>query len=150
MARMTRYQRGGRDLLSLLDENGLLFPFGFRGELGEAELGSSDWAPRIDIKEKDDRYEVHADIPGVNPKDIDVSMENGVLTIKGSRETEVKEEKENYLRVERSSGSFLRQFSVPEAIDQTAITANCKDGVLSVVLPKAKESLGRKIEVKNG
>lgn len=150
MNRLTRY-RGGRDLLSQLhdDFNRLLAPFDLRTDIGWPEVSVSEWIPNIDVKEEEKQYVIHADVPGVKAADIDVSMENGILTIKGKRESETKEEKENYLRVERSSGSFLRQLSLPEAIDQEKIEARCREGVLEIKLPKAAGSVGRKIEVKD-
>lgn len=141
---------GKRDLFSQLNENfhRMLTPFDLRGEWTWPESSITEWAPNIDVKEEDKRFVIHADVPGVKAKDIDVSMENNLLTIRGKRESEVKEEKANYLRVERFSGSFLRQFSLPDAVDQDHIEAKCTDGVLEIILPKSTQRLGRKITVK--
>lgn len=149
MNRMTNY-RGERDLLSHLQEDigRLLSPFDLRTEIGWPQVSVSDWIPSIDVKEDDKQYLIHVDVPGVKVTDIDVSMENGLLTLKGKRKTEKKEEKENYLRVERSRGSFMRQLSLPEAIDQDKIEATCREGVLEIKLPKKSGSVGRKIKVK--
>ena len=149
MNRITKY-RGGRELLSQLHEDfgRLLSPFELRTDLGWPEVSVSDWVPSIDVKEENKHYLVRADVPGVKITDIDVSMENGILTIKGKRESEIKEEKENYLRVERSRGSFMRQLSLPEAVDQDKIEASCREGVLEIKLPKKAGSIGRKIKVK--
>lgn len=143
---------GKKDLFSQLNENfnRMLTPFDLRSEWTWPEVSITEWAPSIDVKEEDKRFVIHADVPGVKAKDIDVSMENGLLTIRGKRESEVKEEKSNYLRVERSSGSFLRQLSLPDAVDQNKIEAKCTDGVLEITLPKSAQSLGHKIVVKEG
>jgi len=113
----------------------------------ESSVLTSDWSPAVDIKEKDDRFVILADIPGVDPKDIDVTMEQGVLTIKGERETETKEEKENYRRVERTHGSFYRRFSLPDTADAESISAVSKDGVLEITLNKKEAGKPRKIKV---
>lgn len=151
MAQLTPYHRR-RDLISQLHDNfdRLLSPFNFRGDLEWPEVTVSEWAPSIDVKEEDKQYLVHADVPGVKADHIEINMENGILTIKGERQSEKKEEKENYLRVERSSGSFLRQLSLPEPIDAEKIEAQCQNGVLEIKLPKKTESAGRKIKVKDG
>ncbi len=108
---------------------------------------TSDWTPAVDIKEESERFVIHADVPGVDPKDIDVHMENGVLTIKGNREGEHKEEREGYKRVERVHGSFFRRFSLPDTADADKISAVAKNGVLEVVIPKQEIVQPRKITV---
>lgn len=106
-----------------------------------------DWTPAIDIKEEADRYVLHADIPGVEPEKIELSMEDGMLTIKGEKKHEVTENKEGYKRVERSYGSFYRRFSLPDNTDPELIKASGKDGVLEVVIPKVEAKKSRKIEI---
>ena len=120
----------------------------FRGT-ENSDVATSDWTPAVDIKENNDGFVIVADIPGVNPKDIEVHMENGVLSIKGERETEKKEEKEGYKRVERSYGSFYRRFSMPETADATKINAKSKNGVLEVTIPKQEKVQPRKIDVQH-
>jgi HSP20 family protein len=141
-----------RDMLSQLHEefNRFLTPFDIRATLDWPEESLGQWVPSIDVKEEKDHYLIHADVPGVKASDIEVHMQNGVLTIKGKRETESKDQKENYLRVERSSGSFMRQITFPDAIDAGKIDAKCKDGVLDVVLPKASNGAAHKVDVKQG
>jgi len=107
----------------------------------------SDWTPAVDIKEEADRFVLHADIPGVKPEDIEVSMENGVLTIRGERGHESQESAEGYKRLERQHGVFIRRFALPDSVDAERIAATGKDGVLEVVLPKAQKQQARKIEV---
>jgi len=114
---------------------------------GGAIAATSDWTPAVDIKEEKDRYVIHADVPGVDPKDIEVDMENGVLTIKGQRESQNKEEREGYKRVERVRGSFFRRFSLPDTVDAEKISAKAKNGVLEVVVPKHEKIQPRKITV---
>ena len=113
------------------------------------DVATSDWSPAVDIKENETAYTVVADIPGVDPKDIDVHMEDGVLTVRGERNLNREEEKEGYKRVERVHGSFYRRFSLPETVDADKISAKCKDGVLEVSIPKQEKSQPRKITVQH-
>ena len=113
-----------------------------------SRIEGSDWTPAVDIKEEGDRYLLHADIPGVKADDIEVSMDKGVLTIKGERKHESTESKEGYKRVERSHGVFMRRFSLPDGVDGENISASSKDGVLEVVIPKSEPEKPRRIEVK--
>ncbi|MEJ2453842.1 MAG: Hsp20/alpha crystallin family protein [Candidatus Thiodiazotropha sp.] len=106
-----------------------------------------DWVPAVDIKDEANRYVIRADIPGVKPEDIEVTMENGVLTIRGERRFEETEEKENFKRIERSHGIFYRRFTLPENTDAEAIQATGKDGVLEVTIPKTAEKHSKRIEV---
>ena len=110
---------------------------------------TSDWVPAVDIKETNDAFVLHADIPGVDPKDIEVHMENGILTIKGQRESEKKEEREGYKRVERSYGSFYRRFSLPDTANADKIGAKSKNGVLEITIPKKEAVQPRKISVQS-
>ena len=106
-----------------------------------------DWVPAVDIKDEEDRYVIRADIPGVKPEDIEVTMENGVLTIRGERKFEETEEKENFKRIERSHGIFYRRFSLPENTEADAVEAKGMDGVLEVTIPKTEEKQTKRIEV---
>jgi HSP20 family protein len=106
-----------------------------------------DWVPAVDIKDEANRYVIRADIPGVKPEDIEVTMENGVLTIRGERKFEATEEKENFKRIERSYGVFYRRFTLPENTDADAIEATGKNGVLEVTIPKTAEMHSKRIEV---
>ncbi|MEE4377792.1 MAG: Hsp20/alpha crystallin family protein [Candidatus Competibacteraceae bacterium] len=113
----------------------------------ENGLMASDWAPAVDIKEENDRFLIQADVPGVEPKDIDITMEKGVLTLKGQRVSESQEESEKYKRVERVRGTFMRRFSLPETVEADKINAKFKDGVLEVTVPKGQEAQPRRIQV---
>jgi HSP20 family protein len=114
-----------------------------------SSVATSDWVPAVDIKEEQDRFVILADIPGVDPKDIEVHMENGMITIKGEKESEKKEEKEGYKRVERSFGSFYRRFSLPDTADPDKISAKSRHGVLEVTIPKHQKVQARKISVES-
>lgn len=108
---------------------------------------TSDWTPAVDIKETDTAFEIHADIPGVDPKDIEVHMENGILSIKGERQSKSEEEREGYKRIERSRGTFYRRFSLPDTADANKITAKSHHGVLEISIPKQEQQQPRKITV---
>jgi len=106
------------------------------------------WIPRVDIYEEAERFVVLADVPGVEAKDIDITAENGVLTIRGERRAEKKEtDKNGYERVERTSGSFLRRFTLPESANTETITAKQTNGVLEVAIPKHPQVQPRRISV---
>ena len=115
--------------------------------LGEAEVAAA-WVPTVDIKEEAERFVIHADVPGVDPKDIEVSMEDGVLTIRGERKGESREEQDGWKRVERVSGQFFRRFTLPDTADAEGISATGANGVLEVIIPKQARVKPRKIEVK--
>lgn len=125
---------------------GALRPFELFGE-GE---GLAFWAPAVDIAEDENTITIKADLPDVDRKDIHVSIENGTLTIRGERKREKEEKKKNYHRVERSFGSYERSFSLPESVDKGKIAAECKNGVLTVTMPKRPEAKTKpaQIEVK--
>lgn len=111
------------------------------------DLSISHWRPAVDIKEEKDRYVIHADLPGVEAKDIEITMEDGVLTLKGERASEKTEDREGYKRVERVRGTFYRSFSLPDTADSAKVEAKSKDGVLEIVLPKLEKSQPRRITV---
>jgi HSP20 family protein len=117
------------------------------GGIPEGSAATSEWAPAVDIKEEAERYVLLADLPGVNPADIDVSMENGILILSGTRETEAKTKREGYKRVERLFGSFHRRFSLPDTVDAEGISARCANGVLEIVIPKKSLVQPKKIVV---
>ncbi|MGC9456761.1 MAG: Hsp20/alpha crystallin family protein [Halothiobacillaceae bacterium] len=107
----------------------------------------ADWSPAVDIKEEESQYVLHMDIPGVDGKNIHVTAEDGVLEIKGERNSEMKSSQEGYTRVERSHGSFLRRFNLPDGVDVDGIGARCEHGVLTLVLPKTQARQPRRIAV---
>lgn len=106
------------------------------------------WAPKVDIKEAEKEFVVFADIPGVDPNDIDIEMDGNTLTVKGERKTKKEDKAENYYRLERTTGKFYRQFTLPESVDSSKIVAKTKNGVLAIHLPKAEEGKNnRKITI---
>jgi HSP20 family protein len=105
------------------------------------------WAPDVDIAENPDSYEIHAELPGMREEDINITLNNNVLTVSGEKKREVKEEKDNFVRVERSYGKFERSFSLPNNITAERVAANYSDGVLKITLPKAEEAKSRTIKV---
>lgn len=108
----------------------------------------NNWTPSMDVKEQENQYVIRVDVPGVDPKNIDVSMDKGMLTIKGHTETESKEEREDYLHMERSQGSFYRSIRLPNTTDSSKISAKSKNGVLEIIVPKTKETTTQKIQIK--
>ena len=116
---------------------------------GLLEKTMAQWSPRVDIDEKRDMFRVIADIPGVNPKDIKLNVENGVMTIQGERKSEIKTE-DGFSRTERFSGNFCRRFSLSDDVDVNRIEAKGKDGVLEITLPKKQSSIPETIEIKVG
>jgi HSP20 family protein len=114
----------------------------------DSKVESSQWIPAVDIKEEPDQFKLYVDIPGVDPKNIEVFMENDVLTIKGTREETKEEEKNNYHRIERVKGVFYRRFTLPETAGTEQIHAKTKQGVLEITIGKKKTTPSRKIEIK--
>src|SRR5712675_815375 len=118
--------------------------------LSSPEASSSPsvtWVPHVDIHEEKDRFVVFADVPGVDPKDIDITAENGVLTVRGERRAEKRETENGYERVERVSGAFLRRFTLPEGANTESIKAKQTNGVLEVTIPKHPQVQPRRISV---
>jgi len=115
----------------------------------DASVATANWTPSVDISENDKAFTLLADIPGVNPDNIDISMEKGVLTIKGERNAESVEEGENYRRVERQNGQFYRRFTLPDSADADKIEAKSEHGVLRITIPKQEVAVSRRIEVKH-
>lgn len=115
----------------------------------ETSAGHAGWAPAVDIREEDDSFVLSADLPGVDPKDIDVTMEDNELTIQGKRESHSHDEADGYHRVERASGQFYRRFTLPETANAEEITARGDHGVLEITIPKQARTQPRKIDVKH-
>ena len=108
-----------------------------------------DWIPAVDIKEEGERYVLRADIPGTEPKDIEIVAENGVLTLRGNRVGEAVEQRSGYSRIERPHGSFYRRFSLPDSADLANITARSTLGVLEIAIPKLTQTVARTIKVES-
>ncbi len=106
------------------------------------------WGPNVDIVENSDNFEIHAELPGVKQEDVNITLDNNVLTLSGEKKQEVKEEnKGNYCRIERSYGRFERSFSLPNTIKAEAVRASFDDGVLRITLPKAEQAKSRTISI---
>ena len=105
------------------------------------------WAPAVDIYETENELVLRADLPGLSEKEIDVRVENNMLTLHGERKFEKKVSEDNYLRVERAFGTFSRSFSLPNSVNTDAIKAEYHDGVLNVHMPKREESKPRQVKV---
>jgi HSP20 family protein len=105
------------------------------------------WIPQVDVREEAERFVVTADLPGVDGKDIEVTAEKGVLTVRGERRAEKKTENDGYTRIERASGTFLRRFTLPETADAEAIKATHVNGVLELSIPKRPQAQPRRISV---
>lgn len=113
----------------------------------DAAARDATWAPAVDIHEENQRFVVRADLPGVKPADIEITADKGVLTLRGTRVIEQQNADGNYSRVERVSGKFVRTFKLPENVQTDAITAQFKDGVLELAIPKVAKAEPRRIEV---
>lgn len=114
---------------------------------GRESLASGDWSPRVDISETDKEYLVKAELPDVTKEDMHLSVDNGVLTIRGEKKQEKEEKGKRFHRIERHYGSFSRSFTLPDNVDAAAIKAAFKDGVLNVTLPKSSKKPTKAIKV---
>jgi HSP20 family protein len=110
---------------------------------------TGDWVPAVDIKEEADHFALFADVPGTDPKQIEITMEKGVLTIKGVRNGPAQEARQSYKRTERPRGTFYRRFNLPDTADPDKITARTANGVLELVIPKRTLGQARKIQVES-
>jgi len=135
---------GFRTLRSEMDR---LFDDFFGVTPARRENAQALWAPPVDVREDKDNYIIEAELPGMSKDQIHLELENNVLSIKGERNFERKEEGENYHLMERSYGSFYRSFSLPKNVDGEQIGAEYKDGVLRVTLPKKEEVKPKKVEI---
>ena len=122
-------------------------PWALINRLQEAAARDASWTPAVDIHEEAGRFIVRADLPGVKPTDINVTAEKGVLTLRGERSFEKRDADGHYSRVERVSGKFVRNFTLPENVASEQITAQFKDGVLELSIPKVAKAEPRRIEV---
>ncbi|HEX6639303.1 MAG TPA: Hsp20/alpha crystallin family protein [Steroidobacteraceae bacterium] len=113
----------------------------------ESAAHDAAWTPAVDIHEEDKQFVVRADLPGVKPADIEITAEKGVLSLRGARNFEQKNDDGHYSRIERVSGRFVRTFTLPENVQTDAIKAQFKDGVLELTIPKAAKPEPRRIEV---
>ena len=141
---ITRYQpwglfRGLQDDLDRLVESRLA--------MDDTSAATANWVPAVDIKEEKDRFVIRADVPGVKPENIEITMENGILTIDGHRESEKTEESGDYRRTERVTGRFFRRFNLPDTADAESISARSEHGVLELSIPKHAKVMPRRINI---
>jgi len=137
-----------RELHSLQDEMTRLFAGVAPRSGNRDEVSFGAWNPNVDIFEDKDKLVLEAELPGMKRDDFELSVENNVITLKGERRFEKKTNEDNYHRVERSYGSFIRSFTLPQTVSSEGAEAEFKDGILKVTLPKREETKARKIEIK--
>jgi len=139
-----------RDLATLQDRIDRLFEGSFvrlRGPATSEALEGSLWSPAVDIVETDNEIVLRADLPGVEPKDVDIQVQNGTLTLRAERKFESDVKEDNFRRIERVYGSFVRSFTLPQAVDPESVAAEYRNGVLEVKLPKRPEAKPKQIKV---
>src|SRR5437762_14201244 len=134
-----------RDLRALQDEVNRLFT-GNMARFDDEGIARGSWNPSVDIYENKDQIVLEAELPGMKREDFDLSVENNVITLRGERHFEKKDEADNYHRVERAYGSFTRSFTLPNTVSAEGANAEYQNGVLRVTLPKKEESKARRIE----
>jgi HSP20 family protein len=121
----------------------------FHGDLSDSTSAfTSAWIPAVDIAEGDNDFVVRMELPGVNKEDVKITMQEGILTVRGEKKQEKESKESDYHRAERSYGSFQRSFTLPTAVRADAIDASFRDGVLNISLPKAEEARPKQIDVK--
>jgi HSP20 family protein len=147
MSAITRFDPF-RNLSTLQEQVNRLFESSFPARGDNAAL--TTWAPAVDIYETENELVIKADLPDMDEKDLDVRVENNMLTIRGERKFEQQVKEDNYLRLERTYGSFSRSFSLPSSVNTEAIKADYKNGVLTVTLPKRAESKPKQVKVSVG
>jgi HSP20 family protein len=136
-----------RDLRTLQEEVNRLFSTNLTRGFAEEGIGRGAWNPSVDIYENKDQIVLEAELPGMNRDDFELSVENNVITLRGERQFEKKDDSDNYHRVERSYGSFTRSFTLPQTVSAEGATAEYRNGVLRVTLPKREETKARRIEI---
>jgi HSP20 family protein len=136
-----------RDLRTLQDEVNRLFSTNLSRAFGDEGIARGAWNPSVDIYENKDHIVLEAELPGMNREDFDLTVENNVITLRGERRFEKKDDSDNYHRVERSYGSFTRSFTLPQTVSAEGAQAEYRNGVLRVTLPKREEVKARRIEI---
>jgi HSP20 family protein len=136
-----------RDLLTSQREYVRLLKEAFSPMSGETEVSTRSWAPPVDIYETEDAIVLKAELPGIDPKDVEVRVEDNTLYLKGERNYEKEVNEQNYHRIERSYGSFARSFSLPNSISAEKVKAEYKDGLLTLTMPKREEAKPKTIKI---
>jgi HSP20 family protein len=134
-------------MMTMQREFDRFFKEAFTPFLGEGELSTRTWAPPVDIYETENDIVVKAELPGIEPKDVDVKVEDNTLYLKGERKFEKETKEDNYHRVERSYGAFARSFSLPNSINTDKVKAEFRDGLLTLTLPKREEAKPKTIKI---
>ena len=147
MSQMTRHGWGTSQNPLQEEMKQVLDRFFGESETDSSSVVTSQWVPRVDIKEEPERFVIFADLPGVDPNEIEVHMDKGMLSIRGERRSENRTENERYSRVERAHGVFYRRFALPESANPEGIAAAGRNGVLEITIPKRPESTPRRISV---
>ena len=145
---ITRYDPF-RDLRNLQEEVNRLFTGNVGRTFDDEGIARGAWSPSVDIYENKDQIVLEAELPGMNREDFDLTVENNVITLRGERRFEKKEDTDNYHRVERAYGSFTRSFTLPNTVTGEGASADYRNGVLRVTLPKREETKARRIEIKD-
>ena len=145
MATMITRWEPFRNLSTLQEQVNRLFETSFKSNADNSTM--TTWAPAVDIYETENELVLKADLPDISEKDLDIRVENNMLTVRGERKFEQKVNEDNYLRIERTYGSFSRSFSLPNTVNTEAIKAEYKNGVLTVQLPKRAESKPKQVKV---
>jgi len=151
MANITRWDPFS-ELTSLQDRFNQLFsqPFGVGGRIPEQSLASANFMPPVDVFEDDHAITLQAELPGIRENDLNVRLDNNVLTISGERKFEHEDKKDNFHRIERSYGRFTRSFTLPSSVDPENVNAEFENGVLKVAIPKREEWKSRQIKIGAG
>lgn len=136
-----------RDVFSTQDRFNRLFNQTLSQVFGEEDRKLGTWAPAVDVFETDQNLVVKAELPGIDPKDVEIRVESNTLFLKGQRKFEIEVKEENYHRIERSYGSFTRTFALPGSIDAEKVSADYKSGVLTLTLPKREEAKPKTIKI---
>lgn len=135
-----------QNLTSLQEQVNRLFETSFPGRRSDNSTLTA-WAPTVDIYETENELVLKADLPDINDKDLDVRVENNMLTIRGERKFDQKVKEDNYLRIERAYGAFSRSFSLPNTVNSEGIRADYKNGVLTIELPKRVEAKPKQVKI---
>lgn len=136
-----------RDLVTTRDNFNRLFNETFSRLVGGDEPTARGWVPAVDVYENDQNLVLKAELPGFDPTDVEIRVEDGTLYLKGARKFERDEKKENYHRIERSYGSFSRTFALPGSVDAENVKAEYKDGLLTLTVPKKEEAKPKTIKI---
>jgi HSP20 family protein len=136
-----------RDLVTTQDRLNRLFNETMGRFWGDEGMRAGNWVPAVDIYETEQNVVLKAELPGVDPKEVEVTVHDGALYLKGERKYEKEVKEENYHHVERAYGSFARSLTLPASIDQEKVEAEFKDGVLTLTMPKREEAKAKKIKI---